>query len=191
MDEVPDTLYIGGDESNHAGDRKKGEIIVATFSYNESDTEVRQYPSNRKREQVEKWLSRKGRDYWFTIRAGDQYRHNSQNLPLVIPHVIGYYLRNVHLLNYNCLPKNIHIGLDGELKRDNRDYLQDVLSELINGEIIIRNFVKKKGKRNNMSQLVHAADVKANDLYRSSVEELLNHEKLVRASKWLEPIINY
>ena len=52
----PGVLYIGADDSNHAGTNVKGEIVVATFSRLHEDSVVQEFPNRRDSYSTEKWL---------------------------------------------------------------------------------------------------------------------------------------
>lgn len=85
-----EVLYVGGDDSNHAG-KVKGEIDVATFSFCHEDSIVKDFPNRRDRLESIAWLNDPERDYRFTIRAGDIY-NSSLNLPGVLPTLIESYI---------------------------------------------------------------------------------------------------
>jgi len=178
-------LYVGGDDSNHAGDAK-GEFIVATFSLDHDDSVVRDFPNRRDMSVVDKWLENYGRDYLFTICTGEVY-NSSQNLPNIIPTLINSYLSQTDL-DINI----IKVYLDGRLEGPAKRKMRNRLSELAGIEkIVVNNFIKKRKvgekiiKGYHCPRLIWLADNLANNLYRYSgpVSDLLNHEKMVRSSK--------
>ena len=75
-------LYMGLDDSNHAG-KRKGEVAVAAFSFDYKDSLVQNFGKRSHRREVDEWLSLPQRDYNLTLLAGRRFRHNHNNLPYV------------------------------------------------------------------------------------------------------------
>src|SRR3989338_1655685 len=94
-------LYVGGDDSNHAGD-SQGEIIVATFSYSILDYIHKKF-SSRSREKLKTWIDLPRNDFRLGILQAEQYRHSGQNLGCTIPELLHAYLRS----RENMLPNEI------------------------------------------------------------------------------------
>ena len=181
-----EVLYVGADDSNHAG-TTKGEIIVATFSWLHDDSVVRDFRNKRDYQEVKRWLENGERDYRFTICTAEQYRHSSQNLPDVVPDLIKDYLEaNERELQKLC------VYLDGGLALRHKEAMRRKLRRVsgIKG-IAIDNFIKKDTsdgkfrKGYHCPKLVWVADGQANHLFRNggSLETMLNHEKMVALPK--------
>lgn len=133
-----DVLYVGGDDSNHAGD-SKGEFIIATFSFLKEDSLIKKHPNRRDATKANNWLKHSERDYRFTICTGEIYK-SSQNLPKILPTLIKSYVEHVE----HDIAK-INVYLDGRLEsNEKRSMRENLLS--INGieKVIIDNFIKKE-----------------------------------------------
>lgn len=177
-----DVLYVGGDDSNHAGDAK-GEFIVAVFSLDYKDSLVQSFPNRRNISKVDEWLE-KGGDYRFTICTGEIYK-SSQNLPKIMPSLIENYLDQVDL-DVRVIKSYLDGRLEGTEKRKMRSRL-----ERIGGmeKVVVKNFIKKRRVGGRIVKgyycppLVWIADVLANSLYRhpGPISDLLEHEKMVRS----------
>ena len=175
-------LYVGCDDSNHAGD-SKGEIIVAVFSFDREDSIVSDFSKDRDEERLNDWLISSGKDFRFSLLTAEVYRHSGQNLVPIVPILVDDYLSKTpfHVSNLN-------IYLDGMLKSDARDSLREYFSGRHGIEnVVVDNFTKKTKRLKNRTEkalhcppLVYYADVLANFLYRKKTfEELSTHEKLV------------
>lgn len=179
-----DVLYVGGDDSNHAGDAK-GEFIVATFSLKYEDSIVKIFPNRRNNQEVNSWLE-EGGDYRFTICTGEVYK-SSQNLPKVIPILIEKYLHQTDL-KIRIVKTYLDGRLEGEAKKEMRKDLLEI--EGIE-KVVINNFIKKRRIKKVVKKgyycprLVWLADTLANNLYGydGPVSDLLNHSKMVRSLK--------
>ncbi|MEK6741922.1 MAG: hypothetical protein AABX91_01645 [Nanoarchaeota archaeon] len=180
--EKRECLYVGADDSNHAGDTK-GEIIVATFSFDRNDSLVRNFPNTRDLKAVAEWLKLPERDYLFSLLTSDSYRHSGQNLIEVIPYLVDFYLDK-----NSVQVGNLNVYLDGRLDGGARDHIKKHFMEKHGIEnVVVDNFIKKtkntKGrieKHPHCPTLVYNADVIANSLYRqNTAEQLFTHGKFI------------
>ena len=188
-------LWIGIDDSNHAGDKKtakglKGEIIVAIFSHNVDDWKVRVFPNRRDCQKTEKFLQDPLRDFRFTLLTAEAYRTNSQNLPVILPFLVQNFFKEREK-DY----RKVYAGLDGYLNKDKKSDLGVSLSGICGvdpqEDIKIRYFLKKGFSRDRRTKrkmtvkrpkcpsLIYHADVKANSLLDLPTIDLLNHPKMV------------
>lgn len=165
-------LYVGGDDSNHAG-RTTAEIIVATFSYNPSDAIKKRIPRPRRIREIRRWLKRQGNDYRFSILAADKYRRSGDNLAVAIPDMIQAFI-----FESNMIPASLNISLDGYLSELSRRNIKEMFS-IMGLETIVRIFPKGRIRRPYSTRMIYNADVLANFLYRNNTfEELSKNEKL-------------
>jgi hypothetical protein len=180
-------LYVGGDESNHGNRKKKGEIIVAVFSTLDEDKEIVKLGNKRDYSEALSYASKEGRDWLFTIRAGDQY-FGKNNLPLVIPTLLQYYLEK----NQNLCSelKEISVFIDGELrKKFIEDFKKDIrnVTPVCLEKVVVKGFTKKRFEQNGFSKgyecpkLIWAADSIANYLLSkcSPIQRLFEHPKMI------------
>jgi len=130
-------LYVGLDDSNHAGD-SSGEIIIATFSYQHEDSVVKPFKNSRRPSYAERWVKREGRDTRFTILTHEKVRHSSYNLPIVAPFLIFDFLSTAEEI-----PDHLKIYLDGRLEKKHKDLLREDFREDF-PNVVIDNFIKKK-----------------------------------------------
>lgn len=179
------TLYVGCDDSNHGNKKKKGEIIVATFSILYGDEKVINLGNKRDSVKALRYASVPGRGYNLTIRAGDQY-FGSQNLPKVLPTLIHYYL----LENPSLEISELCAFFDGEIRKESKKFfLEDVRNiDSLSGleSVSAEGFVKKKTKivggfqkSYECPRLVWCADSIASSLGGLGVRELFEHPKMV------------
>jgi hypothetical protein len=185
--EMGEVLYVGADDSNHAG-TTKGEIIVAMFSLLYRDSIVKDFQNRRDYQEVARWLEKEERDCRFTICTAEQYRHSSQNLPNVVPTLVKNYLETSGKdINRLC------VYLDGGLALRHKEAMRRKLRR-ISGikSVVVDNFIKKntsegefKRKGYHCPKLVWVADGQANHLFRNggSLETMLQHEKMVALPK--------
>ena len=137
-------MYFGLDESNHAGIDKKGEIVVCTYSSNQEDSIIRDWPNRRDASGIAKWLSQEDCGYYFTILTGERYKHqcSSINLTEAAPNLILPILTEPNFPSPT--PNKIKIYFDGGgFDRDKKDLLRNYFKEFGLTEVIIDNFVKK------------------------------------------------
>lgn len=181
-------LYVGADDSNHAG-TTKGEVIVATFSQNPKDSIVTEFKNGRNIGALENWLKEDGVDYRFLLLTKEKYRSNYSNLPYSVPFLIRSYL-NDNLIYLDQLK----MYLDGRLEKRDKSRLVEEFFHLAD-QVIVSNFIKKRtqaGKNRKRNQkrtikrpicprVTYMADVLAHRLFSSyPLEEILTHKKLVQ-----------
>lgn len=172
-------LYVGADDSNHAGDTK-GEIIVATFSFDREDSIVKNFPNTREKNVADKWLSLPRKNFLFSILTSEEYRHSSQNLVKIVPNLIDEYLaRNSFLVD------RLNIYFDGRIESNSREGLrQRFLGRHGIEQVVVDNFIKKINHgRNHIEKhprcpsLVYYADIIAHYLYRDKTFGQLSIDK--------------
>ena len=166
-----ETLYVGFDNSNHAG-KRRGEIIVATFSFNVLDAIVKNFGKNRDYASVEKWINDpvNPRDYRFCSLIDEKYRHIHQNIPHAAPFLVRSFLDK---LKFEV--PNVFLYFDGELEKWHENYLRQVFKPCFRN-IGIEYFIKKRGIHN-CPMPVYVADVLSNDLYNGGFSEVAEHPK--------------
>ena len=175
------TLYVGGDDSNHAG-TSKGEIIVSTFSILEEDSIIKKFKNKRSYSLTKSWLENQSRDYRLTALVADKYRHSNQNLAEIVPLMIEGYL-----VEENIFPEKLNIYLDGFLKNSSANHVKKAIKERLGIEkIIVQGFTKKNKnsegnveKRPNCPTLVYHADVLANYFNTLSFLKITNSDKFM------------
>lgn len=125
-------LYVGLDDSNHAGVNKKGEIEAAVFSTRQEDSLVRVFPNTRSpnSKQVSpyrEWASQWGRDYRFTVLLREEYsfRDSSRNIVQVAPLLI-----NRFMLEAEVIPHTLKIYIDGGLDSEGKKHLREQFSHI-------------------------------------------------------------
>lgn len=176
-----DILYVGGDDSNHAG-TAKGEIIVSTFSFLKEDSFVKRFKNRRIYSLTKEWLENPKRDYRFTALVSEKYRHSNKNLVEILPEMIEGYL-----VEENLFPKELKIYLDGFLKNSSKAQVKKAIKERLGIEkVLVGGFIKKnknsKGiieKRPNCPALVYHADVLANYFNKLSFLKTTSSEKFM------------
>lgn len=187
-------VYIGADDSNHAGTNVKGEIILVTFSHMPENEELKVYP-NRRKIKPEDWLN-EGNEYFFTILTSSDFRRKNYNLVLAAPLLIKKYFESRPKLKGSP----IFCSLDGHVEEYHESFVENDLREF-SESVSVKGYVKKGrlGKRMPTPRVVYAADNLANFYFvnkvcvgrvlsdermvRLSLEELLNREKLLRTWK--------
>lgn len=173
-----DTLYVGGDDSNHAGD-SRGEIIVATFSSISEDSFVRSFSNYRDYHSLSKWLSSPHRDYLFGVLVSEKYRHSHSNLVHAVPILISNFLAENDLRI-----KTLKIYLDGRLDTGVREFFKEKFRKIHGIEtVVVDNFIKKNkscrgvSKRPYCPAVVYHADILAHDLFTKAFNGLSTHKK--------------
>lgn len=171
-------LYVGFDDSNHAG-TAKGEIIVATFSYLYEDNATRIYPRSRNFPQAQYWLSRPGRDMRFTLLTHDQFRHSPNNLAIVAPFLVKDVLESQF-----PKPSNLHLNFDGVLTKEARTLLyHDFENHFPN--VHIEYFIKRKDKKGRVFRnitcpcLVYIADTLAHNINKNPTGQNFQDKKFI------------
>ncbi|MEI6058807.1 MAG: hypothetical protein WCP89_03480 [archaeon] len=170
-------LYVGGDDSNHAGDAPPGEFLVATFSFDKEDSLVMPFPNRRDYAKFMDWIRYPGRDYRFVVRKTEHHRHSCLNLPAVMPTLIERFIvdeKNLYGDSEGYEPVDqLNVYLDGYLNGSAKACLRDDLRGLRGIQrVVVDNFIKKKTRANGdvskrpvCPRVVWMADVLANQLY--------------------------
>lgn len=173
------TLYVGLDDSNHAG-KTKGEIDLATFSLLHEDSIVRCFKNTRDYDFAQQWLESKFRTYRFTILFDDKRWGRKDNLVYAAPVLIKHFL----LENPAYEIDKLNLYIDGPISSENKNQLREEFSNFPN--FVVGNFIKKtrniKGrvvKRPRCPALVYVADILANRTFQEPFEELLKSKKFV------------
>tara|TARA_B100002003_G_C14145063_1_gene550546 strand:- start:354 stop:926 length:573 start_codon:yes stop_codon:yes gene_type:complete len=153
-------LYVGIDDSNHAGD-EKGDIIAATFSFNHKDSLVGRFPNHKDDLAYSKWVNdpSEQRDYRFVTLFNTELRHTQPNIPLVVPELLESFLEE-----QDEEIDGIKIYIDGILRGHHKTQLRDVFSERY-APFVVANFVKKHGAPHKYNNMVYMADTLASSLY--------------------------
>ncbi len=186
-------LYVGGDDSNHAGEFPPGEFLVATFSLDKEDSIVIPFPNRRDYARFEEWLENPGRDYRFVVRRTEHHRHSCLNLPAAMPTLIEAFILDEMRANGNTRGydpvSQLNVYLDGYLNGAAKAVLRDDLLRVKGIQrVVVDNFIKKKtrsdggvSKRPVCPRVVWMADVLANQLYAQNrgTIRLAGHEKMV------------
>lgn len=171
-------LYVGMDDSNHAGENIKGEINLATFSLLRQDSIVKEFPNRRDYSQASKWIRHPKRDYRFTILTGDaETRQN--NLVHTGPFLIRSFLKDFPHLDID----SIRLYLDGHLNAGGKASLRSYFTDF---DFTVNNFIKKgKNRRGHTTkrpicpQLVYMADILAHNAFGRSLEECFKDPRYV------------
>lgn len=181
------TLYFGFDESNHAGPNKKGEIVICTYSTEQEDSIVKNWPNRREYSLVDKWLKQEGHDFRFTILTGENYRYQSSaiNLTGAAPNLVLAVLTE-STSNFSNT-ENIKLYFDGGgFKREQKEFLKNYFYNLGIKEVIVDNFIKKNKNQRGKTRkgpkcpkLIHLADILASHLDKLPAKELLSHHKFI------------
>lgn|SRR3989338_6483728 len=177
---LKEELYIGVDDSNHAGQNKKGEIILATFSYDSIDGKVQRQSTRRDPGKVSSWLEQPNHDYRFTILSDEDSRHRGYNVVLIAPLLI-----KAHLAELQHRVSRLSILCDGPIRKHHKRYIKTHFEEY---DINVEGFIKKShhnGKLQSshiMPYVVAAADTWANWLYTQSLETLTTDSKMIALS---------
>ena len=108
---LEDTLYVGLDDSNHAG-KRKGEIAVATFSFDPEDAVIKNFGKRAHKGEADEWLRLLGREYKFTLLAGRKFKHQHNNLPFATKILVKRFLSD-----FDCDINGLELFINGELSR--------------------------------------------------------------------------
>ena len=174
-------LYVGMDDSNHAGENIKGEINAAIFSTLHQDSVIKAFPNRRDHSQATKWMMNfPERDYRFTLLTGEDWRTQPTNLIYTAPVLISSFLKD----NPDMKVDSLRLYLDGYLSSAGKAYLRSRFSYI--GDFAVKNFVKKnRNKEGNLAKrpvcppLVYMADNWAHILLRRSLAECLTDSRYV------------
>ena len=152
------------DESNHGEVKSRiGEIIVATCSYNKTLWEYKKHFRRRDFSKVNERLNENLIDYVYTLLPHEIAKYKYSNLPLVAPFLVD------SLLEDKAVSK-VKLGLDGQLKREDKNNLIDTLEET-GLEFDVFNFIK----RNHVHygpELIYLSHLIANNLFSQSMLEI-------------------
>jgi len=172
------TLYFGFDESNHAGQNRKGEIVVAVVSTLHEDSLIRYYSHHKTNVD---FLNLGGvYDYRFTLLMGEEYRHATsfKTLAEIAPFLVEPFLHD----ELKCLK----LYFDGIMKKPQKNFLRARFPQI--ESIVVQDFVKK-GKLSKASikkkrdiacpRVVYLADSLAHALYLTPTGNLLSHPKFI------------
>ena len=171
------TLYVGLDDSNHAGD-SEGDILVATFSFDSRDSLVQKFKNRKDYQALSNWLGQieSPKDYRFGIILGDTQstplRTTQPNLPLAAPYLIEDFM-----LTYQGPEiSQLSIYLDGIMKPTHKKYLKDYFNKY--NKILVDNFIKIQNIHN-CPKVIYMADILASELYSMKFPQLNHHPKRV------------
>lgn len=174
-------LYVGLDDSNHAG-KRGGEIIVAIFSTLHEDSFVQHFPNRRNYRSVNEWLDHPERSYKFTVLTHDLSASTRYNLVWVAPFLIEGYLRENFPENS---PRSLHIFLDGEIAPSWARVLRQDFTGV--PYVDVSNFTGES--KRHCPRLSYMADVHASQLFKNhTLDNLLKKKELITIP--LENLIN-
>ena len=166
-------LYVGLDDSNHAG-RTKGEIIVATFSLEHKNSVFKGFPNRRKRDKAKSFFQEQDNDYRFTILMHETVSKRSSSLNLAVS---TYPLIESYLEQTGLEIDKLKVYLDGQLGAETRIELRENLRPLC-VDTMVTNNIKKTPLR--MNNLLYIADIQASNLFRdNTVAKLFRNDKFV------------
>ncbi len=179
-------LYVGVDDSNHAGTKIKGEIALATFSLLYEDSIVSPFKNGREYHQALEWMSQQpnpARDFRFTLLLDDKWRHSSSNLIEVAPLLVRAYLKDNPTLNVDTLK----LYIDGTMSSSHKRHLRSEFKDI--PRFVVDNFIKKRitargrtSKRPCCPTVVYMADIWARMMLDNKASDILQHPKYVPLS---------
>lgn len=173
-----EVLYVGLDDSNHGEQQKRlGEIIVLTYSYNcRHCWDSRKMVNRRAYLEVEDRLKEGIFNYIFTIIPHQIAKNRYSNLPLALPFLLDQISLKEGVFNLKA-------GLDGRLSNHDRNSLRKILEKKTTfQDISIKNFIKKNGVHKG-PPLIYFADVIANNIFNSTLKQISEDEKFFPISK--------
>lgn len=178
-------IYFGFDESNHSGENTQGEFVVCTYSTNHDDSVVRDWPNTRNYSFAEEWFKQVETGYRFTILSGEKYRFQSSSINLVeaAPFLISEMFTSPKRKIEIGPPEIIKLYFDGGgFRREQKEFLRGYFKDIGFKEVIVDNFIKKKGGKNKKfrkgprcPRVVNIADLISNNLYHTPAGIILNH----------------
>ncbi|MEM3112862.1 MAG: hypothetical protein QXI33_00365 [Candidatus Pacearchaeota archaeon] len=166
------TLIIGFDDLNHAGDRK-GDIIVASFSFNVSDSKIQKFKNRKDMDQLLRWFHEcHDNDYRFATLFDRNLRNMQPNLQLVAPYLIQDFLDS-------CQEKigGIKCYFDGIIRPWHKEFLMDCFSTIFK-LFSVDHFIKK-GNVHYCLKIIYISHILAHDLYTKPFHEIMEHKKRV------------
>ena len=167
------TLYIGLDDSNHAG-KVRGEIVTAVFSVYYRDSLEYLYGRRGDICDVNKAMLRRGRHSNFTILTSPEYHKTRSNLPVAAPLLILNFLEGFRRTEELT---RLEIGLDGKATEEDKEIILRDLPDRF--EANIKGYPKGGRKKHNCPRTVYYADAIANSLFRRPLEETLADKRFV------------
>lgn len=177
-------LYVGADDSNHAGKNKKGEMHAVIFSYNRADSAVKNQSNRRDWPEMNQWLSNPERDYRFTLLTDEESRRRSYNLVLTVPLMLKEYLLEN---DPDHRIEELRVCLDGSIRGRSKNFIKNDFPDY---RVNVEGFTKKvtKGRKRvkclNIPTIVHMADTLVSGLYNDfEPVNLLNHTKMITLSQ--------
>jgi hypothetical protein len=155
------TLIVGLDNSNHAGQRF-GEIIAATFSFNPADNEIKYFGTGKNYARVNYWFKDNDnpRDYRFGVLIDEKFKHIHQNIPIATPDLVVTFLEKL-----SFVPLNLDLHIDGNLDSEDRQFLRGAFKGVFQN-VGVHNYIKHQNVHR-CPMPVYAAHVKASGLYSS------------------------
>jgi hypothetical protein len=179
-----DHLYIGADDSNHAGTNKKGEIIAVTFSIFREDSVVKEQVNRRDPRRAYNLLNSEGRDYAFTILTDERSKHCGYNLVLAVPLLVEEYLKG----KGTGLSLTLNLYFDGPLRGYQRRFVCESFPRhtahadgFCKKELSVHS--QKRATSLRCPDIVIAADAIAHDLYTNhTLENLLTDPHMIAVS---------
>ncbi|MCU0642049.1 MAG: hypothetical protein MUF61_00515 [archaeon] len=176
-------LYIGADDSNHAGTEIEGEIVLTTFSLLYEDSIVGTFKNSREYAAALRWMSQfpaPARDYRFTVLLEEKWRHSALNLTEVSPLLVRAYLKD----NPDLKVDTLKLYLDGYMSSQGKRHLRHEFRDL--NHFVVDNFIKKGRNRNGrMSKrprcppVVYMADIWARMMLDLKLSDIRRHPKFV------------
>lgn len=163
------TIYVGMDNSNHAG-KTSGEIIVAISSLFHEDSIVKNFGTKRCMD-YKNWLyePNKKRIMKFGVLKDEKFRHIHQNIPCTAKELTDKIIEELSICPEEAILK---LYIDGPVKMRDKQRLRDEFKEY--SGFTISNFVKKMGVHH-CPKLVYMADIIARDLYTSGFNHIFEH----------------
>lgn len=161
-------IYCGLDDSNHASQNPKSEIIVGVFSENRSDFNSERQNTRRDIVSINNYLEGSDRTYLFTQLPKDKMFNRHFNLPLVAPFFMEEYLQR---FPGKMPPTSITLGFDGMIYRKWKNVLKKDFSDKYGVDVSVEYFT---GKTKRVCPYpVYSADAISNWLFGLSFEEIV------------------
>lgn len=161
-------IYCGFDDSNHASQNPKSEIIVGVFSENRSDFISERQATRRNMTLISNYLEGSARTYLFTQLPKDKMFNRHFNLPLVAPFFMDEYLQR---FPGKMSPTSITLGFDGMIYKKWKNVLKQDFSEEYGLDVNVEYFT---GKTKRVCPFpVYSADAISNWLFGLSFGEIV------------------
>ncbi|MEK6835365.1 MAG: hypothetical protein AABX61_03825 [Nanoarchaeota archaeon] len=162
-------LYVGFDDSNHAG-KREGEVATAIFSLYYEDSLVKKFNKRSHTGEIKEWLSAPGRDYRAVILKGKRFRETHNNLPYAAPFLVNNFLES-----FEDKIIRLELHFDGQLKHQQISELKKSFSYI--PEVYIAYYVKKQGIHN-CPKVVYMADIQSHLLYEE-YDKLIENDRII------------